>query len=152
MTAGIEWLLTESLPGVPATDKEFTAEPAFLVPLLAQGLRALHEAPAADCPFSFRLSDALTHVRRRVDLGLVDPARDFHVEHRLLTPERALSELERRKPLTEDVVLCHGDYCLPNVLIDDGRMSGYVDLGELGLADRCGTCLSLLGASHGIWP
>ncbi len=31
----------------------------------------------------------------------------------------------------------NGGYCLPNVMIDDGRVIGYVDLGELGLADRC---------------
>jgi kanamycin kinase len=34
------------------------------------------------------------------------------------------------------VVLCHGDYCFPNVLIDDGAVTGYLDLGELGVADR----------------
>ncbi len=66
VTEGVEWLLTTGLPGMPATNKELAAEPAALVPLLAQGLRALHETPARDCPFSFRLTEALTHVRRRV--------------------------------------------------------------------------------------
>ncbi len=47
-----------------------------------------------------------------------------------------MAELEASMPMSEDVVLCHGDYCLPNVLIDSGCVSGYVDLGELGLADR----------------
>jgi kanamycin kinase len=48
-----------------------------------------------------------------------------------------LSLLERLRPATEDPVVRHGDYCLPNVLLDDhGRASGYVDLGDLGVADR----------------
>ena len=39
-------------------------------------------------------------------------------------------------PDTEDLVVCHGDYCPPNVVLRGGVVRGYVDLGELGVADR----------------
>ncbi len=32
-------------------------------------------------------------------------------------------------------VLVHGDYCLPNVLVQDGRLSGLIDVGGAGLGD-----------------
>jgi kanamycin kinase len=32
-------------------------------------------------------------------------------------------------------VLLHGDYCLPNVLVEDGRLSGLVDVGQSGLGN-----------------
>ena len=49
----------------------------------------------------------------------------------------AVAELERLVPATEDLVVCHGDPCFPNFLLDDaGVVTGYVDLGELGVADR----------------
>jgi aminoglycoside phosphotransferase len=32
-------------------------------------------------------------------------------------------------------VLIHGDYCLPNVLVQDGRLSGLIDVGGAGLGD-----------------
>lgn len=48
-------------------------------------------------------------------------------------PAEHASEL----PLPEQLVVCHGDPCVPNTLIDaDGRFAGHVDLGQLGVADR----------------
>ncbi len=32
-------------------------------------------------------------------------------------------------------VLIHGDYCLPNVLVQDGELSGIVDVGQSGLGN-----------------
>jgi kanamycin kinase len=35
------------------------------------------------------------------------------------------------------LVVCHGDACAPDTLIDaDGRYSGHVEFGSLGIADR----------------
>ena len=40
-------------------------------------------------------------------------------------------------PPIERLVVCHGDACVPNTLIDDdGHCTGHVDLGALGVADR----------------
>lgn len=134
---GIDWLLLAGLPGRDATVHPLRREPETLVPILARALRAFHETPADDCPFDFRLDTALTLAERRVREGLVVPETDFHDEHRHFTPPLALEELRARRPSDEDVVLCHGDYCLPNVLIDEQhRETGYLDLGELGIADR----------------
>ena len=37
----------------------------------------------------------------------------------------------------DQLVVCQGDACAPNTLIDDdGRFCGHVDLGDLGVADR----------------
>ena len=47
-----------------------------------------------------------------------------------------MAELEATTPGDEDFVVCHGDYCPPNVVLEDWRVTGYVDLGELGVADR----------------
>lgn len=133
----LEWLLTEGLPGRDATNPEWTTEPRRLVPLLAQALRQFHESiPVEGCPFDFRAETALQNAARRVKAGLVKPQEDFHSEHRHFNLNDALRELHRLRPASEELVVCHGDYCLPNVLVDNWRAVGYLDLGELGVADR----------------
>ena len=77
----------------------------------------------------------MEHVARRVDSGDHQPG-GFHAEHAHLSPAAALAELEATAPADEDLVVCHGDFCAPNVLLQEGRVTGYVDLGELGVADR----------------
>jgi len=133
---GIEWLLTPALPGVDATHADLSTDFRRLVGSLARGLRRFHEAEVDLCPFDFRLDTALAHARSRGERGLIDPATDFHPEFSHLGVHEALQTLERQMPQTEDLVVCHGDYCLPNVLLTDWEVTGFVDLGELGVADR----------------
>jgi kanamycin kinase len=135
-TEEVTWLITAGLTGRDATHPSFHSDVRALVTTLAQGLRAFHEIPRRGCSFSFRIDDALRVARDRLEAGRIDHARDFHVEHAHLTAEEAVAELMRTSPPTEDLVVCHGDYCLPNILIDHGKITGYVDLGELGIADR----------------
>ena len=134
--AGREWLVTTTIDAVSGIDPDLLAEPAALVAALGRGLRRLHDTPTADCPFDFSLDVALEQVRQRVEAGLVVPERDFHAVHRGLTPEAALARLIADRPATEELVLSHGDPCFPNYLLADGEVVAYVDLAELGLADR----------------
>ncbi|MFR9804448.1 phosphotransferase [Pseudonocardia sp. RS010] len=119
------WLVTAPLPGRNAVENRWLAEPERAVEAVGAGLRALHDAlPAADCPFSW---DVAT---RRARIQNPDP-------HRFgLTLDEALRILDD-PPEPDRLVVCHGDACVPNTLLDDdGRCCGHVDLGSLGVADR----------------
>ncbi len=110
-------------------------EPERLVRLVAAALRRLHDLDPAACPFDHRLERRLDTVRQRVEAGLVDEA-DFDDDHR----GRSATELYRllldRRPAVEDLVVAHGDACLPNLLAEGRRFSGFIDCGRLGVADR----------------
>jgi aminoglycoside phosphotransferase len=132
----VEWMLTAALSGRPATAPEHVADPVGLVTALAEGLHAFHRTDPAGCPFDYRPPAALAHVRARVAAGLVD-ARAFHPVHATLGVTEALARLEALAPAeARDVVICHGDYCPPNVFLADGRVVGYLDVGEAGLGER----------------
>jgi kanamycin kinase len=129
-------LVTEALSGQDATSPVWSDDLPGLVHALGHGLRRFHEAVGEEwCPFRFDLARALAHVEERVRRADIRSS-GFHPEHAHLTAAAALAELETLAPDTEDLVVCHGDYCPPNALLQDGRVSGFVDLGELGAADR----------------
>lgn len=130
------WIVTAALPGQFAVAERWKADPATAVTAIGEGLRAMHEAtPTAACPFSWLAGDRLADTRRRAGEGRIDPAR-WHPVHQPLGLDRALGLLADIPP-ADRLVVCHGDSCAPNTLLtDDGRWSGHVDLGELGVADR----------------
>ncbi|HVB92312.1 MAG TPA: aminoglycoside 3'-phosphotransferase [Acidimicrobiales bacterium] len=129
-------LVTQGLPGRDATDPVWRREVPRLVEALGRGLAAIHGAVGEEwCPFRFDIERALEHVRIRVETGDIN-VEGLHSEHAGLTPASALDRLRAEAPGSEDLVVCHGDYCPPNVLLTDGAVTGYVDLGELGVADR----------------
>ncbi len=134
---GRQWLLMSAVPGdtLSALAQRGELEPERLVRLVAAALRRLHDLDPAACPFDHRLERRLDTVRQRVEAGLVDEA-DFDDDHR----GRSATELYRllldRRPAVEDLVVAHGDACLPNLLAEGRRFSGFIDCGRLGVADR----------------
>ena len=145
-----EWLLLAPLPGRDATDPELLADPSWIVPILGRGLRTFHDRlDPIECPFDFSNDVAIEHVRRRLEAGIYDANYDFHDEFKRYSPAEAVARLEALRPSTEDLVVCHGDYCFPNVLIADGHITGFLDVGELGVADRW--CDIAVGAWSTTW-
>ena len=50
--------------------------------------------------------------------------------------DEAYSTFINGKDALNGSVLLHGDYCLPNVILDDWHFSGFIDLGGAGVGDR----------------
>ena len=52
-------------------------------------------------------------------------------------PPRMWIERLRDAPKVDRLVVCHGDACAPNTLLDaKGKFLAHVDMGSLGVADR----------------
>jgi len=130
------WLVTAALPGQSAVSQRWQAEPRTAVIAIGEGLGAMHDVlPVADCPFSWTARDRVAAAQRAAAAGCLDTS-DWAPEHRDLGIEGVLARVQDIPP-ADKLVVCHGDACAPNTLIaGDGRWSGHVDLGDLGVADR----------------
>jgi len=137
--ADAAWLLTEALPGVTAYQVLEAANGAGavagVVDALADWLMRLHAIPAETCPFNADHRLRLRLARRRVEAGLVDED-EFDPERAGWSAARLWDEMQALLPLGGEAVVTHGDYSLDNILLRDGRVTGCIDLGRLGVADR----------------
>jgi aminoglycoside 3'-phosphotransferase II len=131
-----EWLLTTALAGTDATNPEHHVDVECLVRTLGAGLRRFHdEVPVDDCPFDGCTATALDRARARVEAGLVDES-DFGVIHRGMSAVELFEMVASRVPGDDDLVVLHGDYCVPNVVLADRAITGYLDVGRAGVGDR----------------
>ena len=129
------WFWSASLHVNNAISPECCARPADTARELGRALRHLHDhLPVRECPYSWDAESRLAAVRGRVATGLLQD-HDFAEWFPGLDLPGALEELARVP--TIDLVVCHGDPCAPNTLIDEfGRFVGHLDMGALGLGDR----------------
>jgi kanamycin kinase len=130
------WMVTLPVTGENAVTKRWVADPATATRAIGEGLRALHEAlPVASCPFSWNAAERVADAQRRAESGQID-RREWEETHRPIDLPAALA-IVSDIPDVDQIVVCHGDTCAPNTLIDDsGRWSGHVDFGTMGIADR----------------
>lgn len=155
-SSDVACLVTRAVRGVPASDLT-AVELLAAWPSIAERVRALHAIPASDCPFARRLSamfDRATDVvaRNAVNPDFLDP------EDQAIAPQVLLDRLRAELPArlaqeARDLVVCHGDACLPNFMVDPQtlRCTGLVDLGRLGAADRYVDLSLLLANARETW-
>jgi aminoglycoside phosphotransferase len=149
---GREYLAMKRLPGIALHHPDALVHPQRVTELLARALRELHALPVRDCPFNASLAVTLREARERLEAGQVDES-DFDDERQGWTGVQVMNELLRTRPVREDIVVTHGDPWLPNLLLDGEYISGFVDVGRLGLADRhADLALAYRSLNHHIGP
>jgi aminoglycoside phosphotransferase len=114
----------------------------FAVKSLGEFLQRLHAVSRESCPFERWLAVTVPLARVRADAGLVE-VDDLDDERTGSSARELLVQLIGRRPRAEqlevgDLVVCHGDACLPNFLVDPDsfEVTGMIDVHRLGVADR----------------
>ncbi len=148
---GKSYLLMSKCDGRMACAPEYMANPATLCKLLANGLKRLWSMDVSDCPCSQNLSYKLFMAGQNIEKGMVDLDNvepDTFGENGFGDPSKLLQWLQENRP-EEEPVLSHGDYCLPNIFGISDEVTGYIDLGRMGIGDKwCDIALCYRSLSH----
>lgn len=133
----VDWLVTEAIEGHRAEDHpRRRTDPDGVAVELARGLRLLHDVSPTACPFDRSLDVALGERHRRLAAGILS-VDSMHPASEGMSAREGLERLERERPASEDLVVCHRDFNEANVLLaDDGSFAGFVDVGLLAAGDR----------------
>lgn len=132
---GKDYLLTSRVRGEDCTHAQYLSDPKRLCDLLAERLRMLHETDFEHCPVQSRMESYLALADQNYRTGNYDQSA-FPDSFGYRSAEEAYTVLNAGRHSLRNEVLLHGDYCLPNIMLDDWRFSAFIDLGNGGVGDR----------------
>ena len=128
VTADRDYLVTTDIGGYSGITDTALSDPRRLCRIYGESLRRLHDSRFDDC----------TTVSTCMGIAVPEnplPDVQYTACVDVTDADTAAYLLTLRSQLRTDVML-HGDYCLPNILLDDAGFRGFIDLGEAGLGDR----------------
>ena len=135
---GMSVLLTRTLDGNPSFDLAGILPSDKLIAGITEATNRLRSALTANVPFNAPEWTRPDGIER--NLGKLAVSKQ---KHRQLHPDFSrltlteLRDIVDQGPGDQAKVLTHGDWCMPNVLMNqEGQVTGIVDLGELHVGDE----------------
>lgn len=134
MSISEDFLLTERAFGEDCTHTDYTSDPKRLCDITAERLRALHELDFSDCPIDHTAFYIAT-AEKNYKAGAYDTSL-FPDNWGYTSVGEAWKAVQNGKKHLKNEVLLHGDYCLPNIMLDNWKFSAFIDLDHAGVGDR----------------
>lgn len=129
-----DYFLTRAVKGEDCIYPLYLENPKRLCETTATLLRMLHETDFSHCPVD-RTKTYIETVENNYKKGIFDNSL-FTQKWRIGNKDETKKYADKNKHLLTNDVLLHGDYCLPNIMLDNWRFSAFIDLGNGGVGDR----------------
>ncbi|MEW6178634.1 MAG: APH(3') family aminoglycoside O-phosphotransferase [Chloroflexota bacterium] len=126
-------------------------DPEKMIRIYSEGIKLFQSLSISDCPFlsdiNFRLNEVEYLLRHNLaDVDIKNWEDDTHFEN----PDELFGFLKSHVP-DEELVFSHGDFGNSNLFILNDQISGFVDLGRSGKADKwCDIALCVRSIQHEI--
>ena len=129
-------MITEKLEGDMICCDEIFDDMHRVVGLAADAIKLLQSVDISDCPFYNNLDVKLGIAKYNIDNKLIKKE-DMNEENqeRFGSLENVYKYLTDNKIKEEKLCFSHGDLSIPNIFFKDDKITGFIDLGDSGIAD-----------------
>ena len=150
---GLSFMLTTAIKGYKAGTSNDEVRKPFenTIRLLADGLLMFQSIDISDCPFTNNFNVSFKNAAYNIETNSYYPdyisvnanfANIFNFndsnDKSSITPLGLYNFLNKNKPQEsrEEICFSHGDYGLTNTFIDGNSITGFIDIGGGGIADK----------------
>lgn len=131
-----QYMILSAIQGKNTLELINKSNKELLVKNLAKGLREIHSIDITNCNIIQTVDVKLREGKNNVDKNIVDIDCSEETSILKINPKNMIEKLNDMKPKNEELVLVHGDYCLPNIMQNYGKISGFIDWSRGGIGDR----------------
>lgn len=133
---GNDYLITEEMPGKMLCDKYYINNPDNAMLVLKVAFQNIFSIDISDCPFNVSNEYKLSLIEDNINKGLVnDLSLSAETRKKFGTVQNLLEYLKNNR-FQEEFVFSHGDTSLPNIFAFKDKLTGFIDVGESGIADK----------------
>jgi len=129
-----DWLLTEKIHGDDCISAKYLEQPKKLCDIIAEKLVMVHSMDFSDCPEQNHTAWYLDSARQNKIAGTYNKDH-FPDSFGYTSAEDAWAVVDAKSHMLKCDTLLHGDYCLPNIILNDWKLAGFIDLDNAGVGD-----------------
>lgn len=131
-----EYLITESVEGEMVCSEYYLNNPKIGIKVIADAFKQISNVSIESCPFNVSIDYKLSLVENNVEKNLI------HLEDLKEDTLKKFGSLEniikflRDNKFNDEYCFSHGDTSLPNIFASGDEFTGFIDVGECGIADK----------------
>lgn len=131
-----EYLITEAIPGEMVCSDNMINNSDKALDIIVESFNNIYKVDIKNCPFNVGLDYKLNIIENNVKNNLINynDLKD-NTKEKFNSLEEIVKYLKDNK-FKEELCFSHGDTSLPNIFANDNHFSGFIDVGECGIADK----------------
>ncbi len=135
-TDDIEYLITKSIDGEMVCSEYYLNNPRVGIKVIADAFKQINKVNIENCPFNVSIDYKLSLVENNVKNNLI------HLENLKEETLKKFGSLEniikflKDNKFYDECCFSHGDTSLPNIFASGNEFTGFIDVGECGIADK----------------